>query len=127
MVFEAGIPGWINAGYPLNTQSALPKMSVSSITGTQLKNVLGDVVVLDIRTEKLYPMGRIQRSLLIPLALLSERYEEVPKGKRIVVVDHAGKQSLTAGRFLKVKGYKNVERLEGGLMAWIGKGYALEK
>ena len=44
-----------------------------------------------------------------------------------MVIDHAGKQVLAAARFLKTKGFAQVERLEGGVMAWNAKGYPLEK
>ena len=72
-------------------------------------------------------MGSIQGSFKIPLALLSEKFDQVPKKGTVVVVDHAGKQSLTAARFLKKEGYENVKRLDGGLMAWVNQGFALQK
>lgn len=112
------------AGYSLNTEDALPKTQIPSVNAGQLKENLGDVLVLDIRMESLYEMGWIKGSFKIPLELLSQHYIEIPKGKKIVVVDHAGKQVLTAARFLKDKGY-NVVRLQGGLMTWVQQGFPL--
>ncbi|MBW1741255.1 MAG: hypothetical protein JRJ42_09010 [Deltaproteobacteria bacterium] len=128
MGFRDGIPGWAKAGYPLVKEHALPKVNVPSLNAAQLKGMLGNVCIVDVRTEKLYKeMGWIKGSLKIPLGYLSKRYTEIPKGKKVVVVDHAGKQVLVAGRFLKTKGYDDVSRLQGGLMAWLSQGYPLEK
>lgn len=124
MVFRDGVPGWVMAGYSLNTEHALPKTKIPSVNADQLKEILGDVLVLDIRMESLYEMGWIKGSLKIPLEFLSQRYTEVPKGEKIVVVDHAGRQVLTAARFLKDKGY-DVVRLQGGLMTWVQQGLPL--
>jgi len=115
MVFRDGIPGWVKAGYSLNKQKALPKSKVPTLNTKELKARLGSVVILDIRTPSLYKMGWIKGSVKIPLALLSMRFGELSKGKEIVVVDHAGKQVLTAARFLKSQGYDKVDRLTGGL------------
>lgn len=127
MVFKYGMPGWVQAGYTLNTINALPKSKIPTLTAAKLKEMLADVYIVDIRTKALYEMGWIRGSHKIPLGLLSKRYTELPKGKKVVVVDHAGKQVLMASRFLKSKGFDNVQRLQGGLMAWINQGYPLEK
>jgi rhodanese-related sulfurtransferase len=127
MVFRNGIPGWVKAGYSLDKQKALPKSKVPTLNVKELKARLGNVLILDIRTPSLYKMGWIKGSVKIPLELLSKRFSALPGGKEIVVVDHAGKQVLAAGRFLKSKGYDKVYRLTGGLMAWVGQGFPLEK
>ena len=127
MTFKAGIPGWIKAGYPIEQSGALEKAKIPTMRADELKGMLGQVVVLDIRPPKLYEMGWIPGSVKIPLGLISTEYQRIPKGKPVVVVDHAGKQVITAGRFIITKGYTDVKRLEGGLMAWSMKGYPLEK
>ena len=125
MTFKGGIPAWVKAGFSLDKSSALPKERVPTITPDQLKQRLGSVQVVDIRTQKLLKMGWIQDSLKIPMGKLSAEYARIPRDTPIVVVDHAGKQVLTACRFLKSKGYTDVSRLQGGTMAWNQKGFAL--
>ena len=84
--------------------------------------MLGSVQIVDIRSPSLYTMGWISGSNKIPLGKLTAEFSAIPKGKLLVVVDHAGKQVLVASRFLKSKGYADVQRLQGGLMIWSRKG-----
>ena len=126
-VFRDGIPAWIKSGYPLAKENALPKTKIPTVNAAKLKGILGDVAILDIRTPSLYKMGWIKDSHKIPLAELSTRYSELAKDETVVVVDHAGKQVLTASRFLKSKGFENVQRVQGGLMACVSSGISLEK
>ena len=127
MVFRDGVPGWVKAGYSLSKKNALPKTKIPTVNADKLKSMLGDVEIVDIRTKSLYKMGWIKGSVKIPLGFLSKRYSEIPKGKKIVVVDHAGKQVLISARFLKSKGFGDVSRLQGGLMSWSRQGLSLEK
>jgi rhodanese-related sulfurtransferase len=127
MTFKGGIPEWVKAGFNLNQTGSLNKDKISTISADALNGSLGNVQIVDIRSSSLYEMGWIHGSIKIPLGKLSAEYTTIPKGKPIVVVDHAGKQVLAASRFLKGNGYADVQRLQGGLMAWSQKGYALEK
>jgi rhodanese-related sulfurtransferase len=127
MTFKGGIPDWAKAGFPLNKSGSLGKEKIPTVSADKLKGLLGGAQVVDIRAPSLYAMGWIDGSIKIPLGKLSTEYSSIPKDKPLVVVDHAGKQVLIASRFLKSKGYTDVERLQGGLMTWSRKGYALEK
>lgn len=127
MTFKGGIPAWVKAGFSLDKSGALSKTRIPTLKPGQLKQKLGTVQIVDIRTQKLLKMGWIKDSLNISMGTLSQGYHRIPKDRPIVVVDHAGKQVLTACRYLKSKGYTDVSRLQGGLMAWNQKGFALEK
>ena len=127
MTFKGGIPAWVKAGFPLSSSGSLGKEKIPTLSVDKLKEMLGGVQVVDIRAPSLYSMGWIPGSIKIPLGNLSADYAAVPTGKPIVMVDHAGKQVLIASRFLKHKGYTDVRRLQGGVMVWSRKGYALEK
>jgi rhodanese-related sulfurtransferase len=126
MVFVDGIPGWVKEGYPIQSSDAVPKVEIPSLNITQLKDTLANVRVLDIRNEDLFNRGYIKDSIKIPMEFLSARLNDIPKDKKLVVVDHAGKQSLMASRFLKSKGY-DVDRLLGGMNAWLKEGQPVEK
>lgn len=126
MTFKGGIPAWVKAGYPLDKTGALEKVRIPSLKPEALKQRLGAVQIVDIRTKKLLKMGWLKDSLQISMGTLSKKFAQISKDKPIVVVDHAGKQVLTASRFLKSKGYGDVSRLQGGLMAWNQKGFTLE-
>ena len=125
--FRDGIPAWVKAGYPLDKKDALPKTKVPTINARKLNDIVGDVTIVDIRPASLHEMGSIKGSYKIPTGRLSQRYAEIPKDKPVVISDHMGKQALVAARFLKSKGYENVQGLQGGIMAWVGQGYPVEK
>lgn len=125
-VFTEGIPGWVKAGYSLGAEKALPDIEISSLGARQLKELLDDVVVLDIRPRPIYQKARIRGSINIPLTLLSRRYTEVPRGRKVVAVDLNEKRVLMAARFLRSKGYDAL-MLRGGVMGWAMQGLPLEK
>ena len=78
-------------------------------------------VLLDVRpameTAKLWidSGNRIE----IPFEDLNTRTAEIPKGKRIVIMDYNGKRAPMAGRYLAMKGYDNLSTLDGGMYAWV--------
>jgi len=127
MTYKGGIPDWVKAGYPLEQKSTIPPVDIPVINVDELKGSLAAVQVLDVRDPSLYDMGSLGGGIKIPMAMLSADYAALAKDKPIVVVDHAGKQVISAGRFLKSKGYTDVKRLQGGLLAWTEKGFPLEK
>ncbi len=127
MVFREGIKGWIRANYTLNKEKALPSSKISRINADQLKKIINDVTVLDIRPEHLYTRGQINNSLKITMEDLSKRHTEIPKKNRIIVVDHLGKQAPIACKFLISKGFKDVYALEEGLMPLFLRGFSLQQ
>lgn len=127
MTFKGGIPDWVKAGYPLEQKNMFPPAEIPTISADQLKGSLTAVQILDVRDPSLYEMGWIAGETKIPLAKLSTEYQTLAKDKPVVLIDHAGKQVVSAGHFLKSKGFSDVKRLQGGLMAWTEKGYPLEK
>lgn len=86
------------------------------------------VAILDVRDRKDAASGRIAGSLNIVLEDIMARYSEVPKGRKVVIVDHAGKQTLITGRYLVKQGYTDVVRLDRGIkFGWVEAGYPLVK
>lgn len=124
--FREGIAGWILAGYPLEYKNALPRVPVPALDAVQLRGRLKEVVILDIRPPRLYDSGWIKGSRRLPIDDLSKKYMELPKKRKIVVVDHAGNHVIVAARFLQQKGY-DVHGLQGGILSWKSHGYPLEK
>ena len=81
--------------------------------------------VVDVRGDELFNKMRLpyKNVVNVPFAYLDERMGEIPKDRKIIVACHAGKQALTAGPYLKGKGYDVIGCIEGGMMAWqkVGK------
>jgi rhodanese-related sulfurtransferase len=124
--FREGAVGWVLAGYPLEHRYSLPKVPVSGLDAVQLRGRLQEVFVVDIRPPSLYEGGWIKGSHRVPIDDLSKKYVELPKGKKIVVVDQTGNQVIVVARFLEQKGY-DVHGLQGGIMSWVSQGYPIEK
>jgi len=84
-------------------------------------------MLLDVRTAQEYAEGHIKGAKLIPVQLLAERLSEVPKNKQVYVYCHSGVRSARASKLLAEHGFKNIENMKGGIIAWKGAGYPVEK
>lgn len=128
MIYNDGVPGWAKAGYPLNRERAFPKAEVPFLKCEQLKEMLENAYVIDVRMESRYNSGRIKGSQNFPIHLLSKRYTDIPKEKKVVVVDQAGNPVwIPACWFLKNQGYSDLYWLQGGMDAWEKGGFPIEK
>ncbi len=130
-VYNEGLPEWVKRGYPARIRKVYPEIEIPTIAAADLKAKLdakADVFVLDIRDADDVRSGAIPGSRNVDLEVLDARLAEVPRGKPIVLVDLHGKQTQVAGRFLAWKGYREVVRLDGGLVGgWIKAGYLVAK
>lgn len=73
--------------------------------------------LLDVREQHEFDDVHISGSTLIPLSEFEERYDELPRGKNIVVQCRSGARSAKATDVLLEKGYKAVN-MAGGILAW---------
>lgn len=80
----------------------------------------GQVHVLDVRNpEELDErLGWIEGAQFIPLGMLKDRLEEVPRDKPVVSVCHAGMRSGQATVILRQAGFAQVANLHGGMLLW---------
>ena len=62
-----------------------------------------------------------------PLVYLADQYKEIPKDREILITDWAMKQSVSAAKFLILKGYPITGVLKGGMERWTESGYPIEK
>jgi len=125
-VYSEGIPGWVQAGFPLD--KAIPRAEIPPLAPSQLQEKLEDAYLLDVRLEESYKQGHIKGSRNIPSDLISRRFQEIPTGKRIIIISTSGNpEYVPTGWFLKSKGYNDVMMLKGGMNAWQKEGLPLEK
>ena len=109
------------------TIETLPKVDIPTIAPQDLKGMLDadeDFVLLDIRLNIDVDRYWIEspRRLQISLNELTERFAEIPKGKKLVVIDKNGKRSGLAARYLTAKGFEQVIIVSGGMNQWIKSG-----
>jgi len=116
-VYNEGLPEWKKRGFPVTVTSAYPSPNISSVSGQELKAMLDrkdDIVIIDLRDEEDRKMGWVQGSINIDMELLQDKTKEIPKGKKVVLLDLHGKQTYLAARFLTKAGFKDIVMLDKG-------------
>lgn len=79
--------------------------------------------ILDVRWQAEWDAGHLPFAHHIPLGYLSERLNEVPQDRLLVVQCQSGARSAIAASLLRWHGISNVVNLTGGIMAWQTAGY----
>ena len=123
--------GWGKAGYKFESTEPLPRMRMKLLKPDELDSAIKDdqgILVVDVRGDELYSEMKLpyKNMVNIPLVYLDGRLGEIPKTSKILIVCHAGKQGITAGPYLKGKGYDVAGCLDGGMMAWQKAGKAVQ-
>lgn len=76
-------------------------------------------MVIDVRSEKEWELGHIDRSINIPLPHLAEHVHEIPSDTPVVIHCASGYRSSTAMGILEKAGRTQAMDLIGGYDAWI--------
>jgi hydroxyacylglutathione hydrolase len=74
--------------------------------------------VLDVRTAREWEEKRIPESHNVPLARLSERLDELPRERPIIVHCASGYRAAIAASLLLAAGFDDVSELVGGIAGW---------
>lgn len=86
-----------------------------------------DVYVLDVREQWEYDEGHIPGVVLVPLAEVPNRINEIPTDKTVIVTCRTGNRSGQAVDFLRQNGFDNVHNMLGGIVAWEQAGYEVAR
>lgn len=91
---------------------------VNTLEATRLMNE--DALLLDVRDDNEWAVGRLPNARHIRLAELTKRLSELEKykDKPVVVYCRSGHRSARACALLKKSGFSNPNNLAGGIMAW---------
>lgn len=84
-------------------------------------------LLLDIRTDAEWTQGIIPGAEFLPMHLLPLRFQELDDGREIVVYCRSGARSYNACGFLMQHGIDRCVNLRGGILAWAGNGFAIER
>jgi hydroxyacylglutathione hydrolase len=114
------------AGYLRNgLQSLEPRPELIVITerlssqfAAELMSASQPPVVIDVRAPREREQKHIEGSLSIPLNHLSERAQELPKDRPLLVYCAGGYRSSIAASLLQKHGFGRVSEIAGGLAAW---------
>ncbi|HRG18459.1 MAG TPA: rhodanese-like domain-containing protein [Flavobacterium lutivivi] len=82
-------------------------------------------LLLDIREKRETDVLKFDapKLLYIPMSEIEERYIEIPKEEKIVVVCETGERSLRVVAFLQRLGFTNLLNMKKGLEKWVQKGF----
>ncbi len=127
MVYNEGLPAWIKAGHAVAKHVKYPKIRPQRLKPQELQSQMASVFIMDIRGKKHKKLGKIAGAQEILLEDLPKRFSELPRDKKIVVIDHAGKQLLVTAKYLAMQGFNDVAILDGGVSAWLKAGLPVNK
>ncbi|QDV85802.1 MBL fold metallo-hydrolase [Planctomycetes bacterium TBK1r] len=111
---EGGIDAWETSGFELTT---LKTQSVHELQKS-ISHSQDAITVLDVRTEKEWNSGHIDRALHIHGGTLQDRYSEISRDKPVAVICGSGYRGSIAASFLQREGYERVSNVMGGMSAW---------
>jgi len=75
-------------------------------------------LILDVRQPSEYGIGHIPKAMLVPLAEIKERVEQISKEKIIVTYSRSGYRSVAAAIALHQLGFRSLLHLDGGISRW---------
>jgi len=86
----------------------------------------GNAAVIDVRGAAEWAAGHLPGVQNIPLGLLADRLEELPRDKPLVMQCQAGSRSAIATSVLRAKGIEAIN-LIGGYAGWEAAGHPVER
>lgn len=116
---QKSIEQWSAAGRPLIT---VPELSAADLAARRPRPV-----VIDVRGESEWEAGHMNGAHHIPLGYLTERLEEIPRDRPVVLHCQGGSRSHIGVSLLQAQGYQNVSNLTGGFGAWETAGLPVER
>lgn len=75
-------------------------------------------LLLDVREPWEYEICHLNGSLLMPMATVPARQEELDPATPVVCICHHGARSMQVGAFLERAGFEKVINLTGGVHGW---------
>ena len=121
------VTGYLQAG--LHSLDKRPELITSTerlspATAAGRLSVDAPPQVVDVRSPHEYEEKHIAGSVNIPLSHLTERVNELPRDRPLLVHCAGGYRSSIAASVLQRAGFRQVSELAGGLAAWESAGLA---
>jgi hydroxyacylglutathione hydrolase len=106
---ESAIISWDTHG----TLQQVPQVDAASLAARN-----GEVTVVDVRGQTEWDAGHIPGAVHLPLATLSNRLDELPRDRPLVLQCQSGGRSSIASALLQAHGFEDVTNLRGGIRGW---------
>lgn len=94
------------------------------LTPVQLKTRQNQLLVIDVRGWLEYWTGHIPGAQRLNQTRI---LKDIPKDQAIAITCLSGHRSEIAAQWLVTQGYRQVYNLQGGLLAWQGAGYPVQR
>lgn len=117
----SAVQAWSDAGHMLETYDIVTPSNVHE------KITSGEYTLVDVRGTTEFEEAHIPNAKHIMLGYLSDRADEIPKDKPVVVQCRTGNRSAVGAGMLKAKGFDNVMNLNGGLVNWMELGLPVKE
>lgn len=85
-----------------------------------------EAIMIDVRERDEWVAGHVKGARHIPLGDLGARLGELPRDREILLFCRSGNRSGRATQFLRGQGYGQARNVEGGIIAWTGRGFPVE-
>jgi len=111
-------------GMPHREEEAKPVATTGEIDAVELKAKIdrGDnFTLIDVREPHEFQIGRIPGSVLIPLGELPKKLGDLDPSANYVMHCKMGGRSAKAVELMRQNGFKNVQNMTGGILAWSDK------
>lgn len=119
---SGGVPAWIAAGQPVDrlTQTSASEVKRLLDRGPALR-------LIDVRTIQEWEAGRIPGAIHRPLADFVTAGPDLPGDEPLVLYCGSGYRSNIAASLLARRGFADVRSLAGGIVAWKGSGFPVQR
>lgn len=107
---------WRAAGRELGS---VPQTTAEALAPRLAK---GEVLVVDVRGRSEWDAGHIAGASHLPLGSVPDRLAEIPRDRTVVMQCETGSRSAIAASVLRLHGFRQVENLTGGFVAWKAAG-----
>ena len=102
-------------------------IDVATANDMNTNDTYADLTILDVRTQSEYDEGHLENAVLIPVAELESRIDEIVqyRDSEIIVYCKAGGRSAQASGILDSNNFTKVFNVQGGITAWESAGYPI--
>ena len=101
-----------------------PQMTVEELAPRLARD---EVAVVDVRGHSEWEAGHLPGVPNIPVGMLAEHLDELPRDRPLVMQCQSGARSAMAAALLQARGFDNVVNLTGGFGAWQDAGGDVER
>ena len=111
--------GFLDGGFEAWLAAGLPTSSTEQLAPGALRDLNGEIRVVDVRTANEYAIGHVEGAThLMGGDLATEIPETLGPDDRIAVICNTGYRSTVAASVLERAGFSSVANATGGMVAW---------